>query len=935
MHTHDDILFERWRRDGDAEAFKTLCDKYAGIVYGASLRILRNSADAQDVAQECFEKLATVKRGPHTSMAAWLHVIATNRALSKLRSEGRRRDREALYQRNRRDKKEPDWGDLYDFVDEAIAKLPEKPRRALVGHFLEGKTHEAIAKEEQVSRAAITLRVARGLEGVRKSLKRKGIIASVTLLGGLLATHLKAEAAPAEFAATLGKLAVSGAGTGGSVGTLGGGPWLLGMVGVLAMGIVATGFFLRRSGEEQAPIPPHTAITDIAASIPRDATDTETPPIRTVSDLPQKNVHETDEEAVQEGIPQLAGAIIRGRVVDLRGNGVGNTQVDVSCEKGATQSSADVTDDDGYFELRDVGPAKIGYLLAKSRNPERLSDVFGLPNLDTGQVREVTLTLHEGQIFGKVVDTQNRPIPDLPVMASPEARFWWGLPVVKTKQDGTFQFEGLFPGNYDLKIEEFPGLWIDTERRVAVADQREVRDVVLTLPDPDGLLIAGRVVDENGWGIEGARVQANQWETPYHSAHSFTDAEGSYYIDRLKTGKYRVYVAHLKYASSGSSIKKAGDESANFTLLPHGAIEGIVLNARTMQPVSPFQVRENVPFSDVNPQSRQERWRDWENPRGHFEITGLDAGEITIPVRAEGYASVEVKADVVCGQVTTGLRVLLEPARTIHGTVLDGKGKPVGGALLFLGSLPQEYEFSQRTATRSAADGSFTLDTCPPAAFRLTVFHHEAGIGSKEVGEEDSDVTLRFAATGNFALRTTRNGAPLDSARISVLMRGLADRPIGHLSSVQDATGTAFQVWMGPAGEGMLSVRMDVEDQHARTTRTMYRAITVTEVPEEEEMFAQALHFAFDDFDTQLEVLVTENDAPRPGLFFSLQEGDERESATWNGHTDEEGLIRVDGMPPGAYRLRVYLIKTEALPEFLEMPIELREGQLFTDALAY
>ena len=71
-------------------------------------------------------------------------------------------------------------------MDEAIAALPEKHRVVTVAHYLEGKTHEAIAREVGIIRPAVTRRAQSCLEGIRTTLKKHGVSATVGVLGGLL-----------------------------------------------------------------------------------------------------------------------------------------------------------------------------------------------------------------------------------------------------------------------------------------------------------------------------------------------------------------------------------------------------------------------------------------------------------------------------------------------------------------------------------------------------------------------------------------------------------------------------------------------------------------------------------------------------------------------------------------------------------------------------
>ena len=57
MTGNDLLLLQRFADTGDAEAFSEIVGRYQHFVYAACLRVLGNSADAEDVAQECFLRL--------------------------------------------------------------------------------------------------------------------------------------------------------------------------------------------------------------------------------------------------------------------------------------------------------------------------------------------------------------------------------------------------------------------------------------------------------------------------------------------------------------------------------------------------------------------------------------------------------------------------------------------------------------------------------------------------------------------------------------------------------------------------------------------------------------------------------------------------------------------------------------------------------------
>src|SRR5690606_17599896 len=167
-------------------------------------------ADAEDVAQECFMKLARGVTPRGESITGLLHTMATRLAISRIKSESRRRVRENRYADQQLDTVDIPWDDLQHLVDEALAELPEPLQRVLVAHFLEGATHDAIAGQENVSRSAISHRVAKGVEERRKRLAKRGVPVAVGALAGLLETA-PAEAAPPTLTMALGKLAMAGA----------------------------------------------------------------------------------------------------------------------------------------------------------------------------------------------------------------------------------------------------------------------------------------------------------------------------------------------------------------------------------------------------------------------------------------------------------------------------------------------------------------------------------------------------------------------------------------------------------------------------------------------------------------------------------------------------------------------------------------------------
>lgn len=74
-------LLRRFAGTRDAEAFREIVRRHAGLVYGVALRILSDVDRASDVAQETFLQLTKDADMVSGSLPGWLHRVATHKAI--------------------------------------------------------------------------------------------------------------------------------------------------------------------------------------------------------------------------------------------------------------------------------------------------------------------------------------------------------------------------------------------------------------------------------------------------------------------------------------------------------------------------------------------------------------------------------------------------------------------------------------------------------------------------------------------------------------------------------------------------------------------------------------------------------------------------------------------------------------------------------------
>jgi len=161
-------------RAGDQNAMGTLYDRYSPLVYAVGLRVLADSAGAEDVLQEVFMQLwrnparFDASRG---SLGAWLAVIARNRALDAVRKRRYESDIEDIVVSVEPDlASEADRSRAAKSVRDVLNGMHLAQRQALEMAFFEGLTHREIAAKTGEPLGTIKTRIRAGLLAVRKAL---------------------------------------------------------------------------------------------------------------------------------------------------------------------------------------------------------------------------------------------------------------------------------------------------------------------------------------------------------------------------------------------------------------------------------------------------------------------------------------------------------------------------------------------------------------------------------------------------------------------------------------------------------------------------------------------------------------------------------------------------------------------------------------------
>jgi len=160
-------------RSGNTDAMAMLYDRYSSIVYAVALRVLCDTAAAEDVMQEVFMRLW---RSPETfdssrgSLGPWLAVIARNRAIDVLRKRHPETDIEDVVVSVEPDMAgEAERARAMEKVRGALGAMPPAQRSALEMAYFEGLTHTEIAVKTGEPLGTIKTRIRAGLVALRKA----------------------------------------------------------------------------------------------------------------------------------------------------------------------------------------------------------------------------------------------------------------------------------------------------------------------------------------------------------------------------------------------------------------------------------------------------------------------------------------------------------------------------------------------------------------------------------------------------------------------------------------------------------------------------------------------------------------------------------------------------------------------------------------------
>ncbi len=178
MNQVSDSKFIRDCQLGKISSFRILVDRYKDRVYTTVLRIVGNTHDAEDIAQETFISAYKSIRSFDLSkkFSPWLMRIATNMSIDYLR----RRQPQSVsldlpevseLQLSENPLEAAEASQLNQLAEDAIAQLPPTYRAAIALYYTEEFTYREVAETLDIPVGTVKTYLHRGREILRKQLK--------------------------------------------------------------------------------------------------------------------------------------------------------------------------------------------------------------------------------------------------------------------------------------------------------------------------------------------------------------------------------------------------------------------------------------------------------------------------------------------------------------------------------------------------------------------------------------------------------------------------------------------------------------------------------------------------------------------------------------------------------------------------------------------
>jgi len=194
-------------------AFEALVARHIHLVHSAALRRTRDAHLAEEITQAVFIILVRKAKslGEKTILSGWLYRTAQFVAADALKMQRRRqrRGQEAHMQSILENSpNETTWNELSPLLDEAMMRLRQADRDAIVLRYFENKNLSEVGDAMGLQERAAQKRIARALEKLRTFFEKRGVASTTAIIAGVISEN-SVHAAPIALTKTISAVAIA------------------------------------------------------------------------------------------------------------------------------------------------------------------------------------------------------------------------------------------------------------------------------------------------------------------------------------------------------------------------------------------------------------------------------------------------------------------------------------------------------------------------------------------------------------------------------------------------------------------------------------------------------------------------------------------------------------------------------------------------------
>jgi RNA polymerase sigma factor (sigma-70 family) len=446
---------------------------------------------------------------------------------------------------------------------------------------------------------------------------------------------------------------------------------------------------------------------------------------RPLGDAELRTVSVLDRDLTSVDLELLPGGVVEGRLLSATGAPVSGARVSLTVRAGlgrdALWRGSGSVQTDAHGRFRQDGLAA-GQLTIEAHAPDGRRAQLGPRPFDPSGPGEPIVVRFAGSVFisGTVTSPDGTP-------ASAARVRWLGMNdsvgeglVAPVQAQGRFRV-GPVPAEAGLlraerlnaNVHIGSSALLANEKALDLADGRDRGDVRLVL-EPADRSLEGVVVSSEGRPLPDARVEAEPkgTESAWTRTPALADVDGRFRIPNLTRGPHEVWASAPGLPSSRKVVAEAGSRNLRLVVPRPASVAGVVLepdgrparNARVrLLPAGP----DRLYFTSGLEEGRTDEARP---PGASFTFTGLAPMHYQIWASSPGGRIARPASFVLRpGEGKTGLRLVLGPAVTVQGQVLDHH---TGAPLADIGiNLPWT---SEHLHARTDGRGIFRLENLVP-----------------------------------------------------------------------------------------------------------------------------------------------------------------------------------------------------------------------------